>query len=223
MGLKHGRCLNIVVFVTEIRPVIEWLADHTLRRPTRGRSEGYGRRLSRRWVKLSTTTYLKVVEEYGHSRQQYTIRGQSKNTETTETATAPRHITLSFARRVDIQSERTNQNSQRNQSSIYNVLNGKWWNCSTWLGPVWRMLAERLSHSRLYFDTGNCLTIVLGGQSITWVKTVKALASGMARGGVVILTVWGLPDPPMQRLETISDMTHYRCQCSCIRNLSPSI
>lgn len=78
--------------------VIGWLSDHTFCIPTRECNTGNQYALSRRWIKLSTITCFKIVDEYIHSQRQHKLRCQSNNTERLDATMALRQTTLSFNR-----------------------------------------------------------------------------------------------------------------------------
>lgn len=82
----------------------------------------------------------------------------------------------------------------------------------------------QLSTCTLFFEAGYSWSTVRGVHLTTWVKSVKAFTSGLARVGEVRLQGWGPRGPPKQWLETVGDIAQRRSQLhTCIRNPSSSM
>lgn len=66
-----------------------------------------------------------------------------------------------------------------------------------WLGHALRLATERLFHCALFFQTGTCLRMVLGGQSITCeYESMETLSKELLHVVAVTLMAWGPRDLP---------------------------
>ena len=90
-----------------------------------------------------------------------------------------------------------------------------------WLGHVLRMPSSRFPRKALFAQPQVGWKRALGGQAMTWQRSMKALTSKLIRVSNCRLSGWGPRDGSHQWLETLTDMAQSRIQWrSCIRSIA---